>query len=248
MDNTFYFTTVNHEARLNLEISVFEYCIADCIYHLQANPKSSIPGWCYAKPEYFIDFLGLSRATYFRSVENLVKKGLLERHPDTQGLVKTTYKWYEQVVFKTEKSESQNETTVSKRDAKSLKMRLDESQNETDTIITINDKYIDNNTSNGQAVTGKEFNELVSFFSCVNPNYERLFANKSQRAALDRLVKKHGLEKMRWVVKKLPEISSKPYAPIVTTPCQLENKLGQLVLFLRQEKMKGGGTIDARNL
>ena len=101
--------------------------------------------------------------------------------------------------------------------------------------------------SNGQATTGKEFNDLLYLFKPVNPSYERLFPNKSQRASLERLVEKHGVEKITNVIKCLPEAISKPYAPRITTPCQLEQKLGDLIAFLNQEKMKGGGAIDARH-
>jgi len=105
-----------------------------------------------------------------------------------------------------------------------------------------------NNKSNGQAITGKEFNDLIALFEPVNPSFERLFSNKSQRTALERLVKKHGVDKITWVINLLPRISEMPYSPTVTTPYQLEVKLGEIIAFLKKEKLRGGGTVDARNI
>jgi hypothetical protein len=36
----------------------------------------------------------------------------------------------------------------------------------------------------------------------------------------------------------LPKIIGKPYAPRITTPLQLEQKLADLIVYLKQEKNK----------
>ena len=77
-------------------------------------------------------------------------------------------------------------------------------------------------------------NDLIKLFEPINPSYERLFPMTSQREALERMVKKHGIEKVKEVITALPGIVGKPYAPRVTTPIQLENKLGELVIFVKQ--------------
>jgi hypothetical protein len=92
--------------------------------------------------------------------------------------------------------------------------------------------------SNGQAITGKNLNYLIGLFEKVNPNFERIYPNKSQREALSRLIKKHGLDKIERVIKLLPKIINRAYAPRVTTPYQLEIKLGEIIAFLNQEKTK----------
>ena len=85
---------------------------------------------------------------------------------------------------------------------------------------------------------GKEIEYLISLFKDINPSYERFFSNKSQRAALERLTAKHGQEKIENTIKILPQIINKPYAPRITTPLQLESKLGELGVFYNQEKTK----------
>lgn len=81
-------------------------------------------------------------------------------------------------------------------------------------------------------------NVLLAMFEPINPSFERLFANKTQRSALERLVTTHGEEKIKQVLTALPGIVSQEFAPRITTPLQLEAKLGELVIFMKQEKNK----------
>lgn len=85
-------------------------------------------------------------------------------------------------------------------------------------------------------VPSPDINTLISAFKGVNPSYERLFANRSERAAAERLVKKYGLPKMLDTVKALPTVISQPYAPKITSPYSLERDLGKLLLFVGQQK------------
>jgi hypothetical protein len=90
-------------------------------------------------------------------------------------------------------------------------------------------------------------NHLISLFKEVNPSYKNFFANTTQRAALERMVKEHGLEKVTGLLEGLPEIVNRPYAPKITTPIQLEQRLGELMIFISQEQSKKrGGVVDAR--
>ena len=82
---------------------------------------------------------------------------------------------------------------------------------------------------------GKEINDLISLFKEVNPSYQRLFGNKTQRSALERLVKQHGQEKIEWAIKVLPKTNKTKFAPVITTPYMLESKLGQLIAFMQKE-------------
>jgi len=85
---------------------------------------------------------------------------------------------------------------------------------------------------------GKEINNIINLFKSINPSYERLFKNKTQRSALERLVNAHGLEKIISTIGKLPELVNQKYAPRITTPIQLEDKLGELIIFFNQHKPK----------
>ncbi len=77
---------------------------------------------------------------------------------------------------------------------------------------------------------------FINLFSEVNPSYQRLFPNKTQRAALARLLQTHGPEHLEKVIKFLAISNRVKYAPTITTPLQLEEKLGVLMAFAEKQK------------
>ena len=89
-----------------------------------------------------------------------------------------------------------------------------------------------------QSSAGAVVNLLIAKFEQVNPSYQRFFANKTQRAALERLLARHGPEKLGKIIELLPKTNQAQYAPTITTPLQLEDKIASLVAFLTREKIK----------
>jgi hypothetical protein len=76
-----------------------------------------------------------------------------------------------------------------------------------------------------------QVNPLIELFKEVNPSYSKLFANKTQRGSAERLLKTHGLPKLSGLIKLLPQMNGDKYAPVITTPVQLEDKFGQLIAY-----------------
>jgi len=95
-------------------------------------------------------------------------------------------------------------------------------------------------------VAGKEISDIIYSFKDVNPSYERLFSNTTERKACARLISKYGVENLKTMISHLQEIISKPYAPKATTPYELEKNLGKIKAFVDQEKGKNNniGTIQ----
>lgn len=89
-------------------------------------------------------------------------------------------------------------------------------------------------------LAGVKTNDLIELFKPVNPSYERLFSNTTQRAAIDRMVKKWGPEKVRNAILAACNVYGKEYAPTITTPLQLESKLGQLGSYVKKESAVNG--------
>jgi len=79
-------------------------------------------------------------------------------------------------------------------------------------------------------------NRLMELFRGVNPTINKLFAHKTQRDAIERLVSKFGEEKVESTIKSLKSIVTQKYAPRITTPLQLESKLGDLIIFYKQQQ------------
>lgn len=91
---------------------------------------------------------------------------------------------------------------------------------------------------------GREVNDLIKLFEPVNPSYERLFAIIPQRRALERMMKKHGKTKTEGAIKAAIGVYGKTHAPVITTPLQLEHKLGQLVAYWQRENKRGPQLVE----
>ena len=81
---------------------------------------------------------------------------------------------------------------------------------------------------------GKEINDVLGLFKILNPNYEALYKNKTQRNALEEILKKWGRGKIENAIKFAAEANGKDYAPTITTPMQLRDKLGQLIAYYQR--------------
>jgi hypothetical protein len=77
---------------------------------------------------------------------------------------------------------------------------------------------------------------IINAFKEVNTAYAKWFANKTQRAAAQRLIDQHGLDHILAVIAILNQTNAMPYVPTVTTPDQLENKWAALEATLRRKK------------
>lgn len=93
-----------------------------------------------------------------------------------------------------------------------------------------------NEKNNHSDVPSEEIQAFIELFKTVNPSYEELFRNTTQRKSATNLIKKFGIEKMSATLAQLPSIIIQPYAPKITTPYELERDLGKLIAFVGQNK------------
>jgi hypothetical protein len=114
----------------------------------------------------------------------------------------------------------------------------DKSQRNQFPIKDTNNKNTNNkNTNIATLQVADPINPLIELFSGVNPTYKRLYADKTQRACLDRLLKLMGREKLEGAIKILETTNQRQYAPVITTPYELEKKMGSLIAFVKKEKI-----------
>jgi len=104
----------------------------------------------------------------------------------------------------------------------------------------LNKNHIKEDIEISKEISGKDINSLLEAFKSVNPSYQQLFKNKNQRSALERLLKLLGREKLENAIEYAEICNSMPYAPTITTPIELENKIGKLRAFITKEKVKTG--------
>ncbi len=100
-----------------------------------------------------------------------------------------------------------------------------------------------NNIKTSKEVTRKdqEIFDLINKFQEVNPSYKRLFSNKTQREALQRLIDNFGKEKIEKLINTIAITNQMKFAPIITTPLELESKLGRLLSFIKQQQQSDKG-------
>jgi len=89
------------------------------------------------------------------------------------------------------------------------------------------EEHIKNNTIAASNAAGKDIKEIIDLFQEVNPSYRKMFGNTTQRAAIERMLKLFGRQKVEDMVKALPMVNAKKYWPKSTTPVQLEDNLGK---------------------
>ncbi len=95
-------------------------------------------------------------------------------------------------------------------------------------------KAKDINTLATTSVAGLQ--ETMAAFYEINPGLN--FGNKSQRDAAEWLINKYGLEKTLSTIKFVETIRGDKYAPTITTPLQLKEKLGALIAYSQKNSNK----------
>jgi hypothetical protein len=87
-------------------------------------------------------------------------------------------------------------------------------------------------------ISGKELNELIDLFEPLNPFFQDLFKNKTEREALRHIAEKLTTEKTRQLLMILPDVCSRPFFPKITKPTELKRDLGKIIQRMREEKSK----------
>lgn len=101
-----------------------------------------------------------------------------------------------------------------------------------------NNRYKDTNTidKNTASPSDARIPLVIEMFKEVNPSYKRLFGSPPQRNAVSRMLEEHGQDKLTSIITYLPKSNSARYAPTITTPSQLEQKLGDLIAWSQKQK------------
>jgi len=178
-------------------------------------------GKCYATNEHLADMLGLKKPSIPSLLKELAGTGLII--VDIKRSSKGTYRDIMVSFFNDGRYNSTTRGGIVRQRGQNRNRQIE--IDKIDNIAT-------------SQVAGKEINLLIELFKTVNPSYEQLFKNISQRKALGRMLAKHGKEKIEWAIGILEQTNKIPFSPTITTPIALENKLGDLISFCNKEKIK----------
>jgi len=85
------------------------------------------------------------------------------------------------------------------------------------------------------SASADEINQILDIFYKINPNIN--YGNKTSRKAIDWMINKYGIDDLIVITKYACSVQSEQYAPTITTPYQLKEKMAQLKIY--HEKQKG---------
>ena len=89
----------------------------------------------------------------------------------------------------------------------------------------------------------QEIPEIIQLFKdSLSPSLS--FGNKTQRKACEEMIEKFGFDQTMQMAEKAISVQGLSYAPVVTTPHQLYQKLGQLKIYFQSEKSKSQDFIN----
>ena len=107
-------------------------------------------------------------------------------------------------------------------------------------------KEIKNNNKQPVAASPPGVQEVMrAFYEHVNPGIN--FGNTTQRSAAAFLIGRFGLGPVLDLVGALKETNGQPYAPVITNPLELKDKMAKLEAYLSQRSQKqaqGPKTLD----
>jgi len=85
-----------------------------------------------------------------------------------------------------------------------------------------------------EGATGREVNQIMGIFQEINPTLN--WANKTIRNSAADLIKQFGLAETKNMAEAAVSIQGQPYAPTVTTPWELKEKLAKVKAFFDRQK------------
>lgn len=110
-------------------------------------------------------------------------------------------------------------------------------------------KETNNNTILQKAVPAfaDEVNLIFNLFrDTVNPTIS--YGNTTQRKAVQDLINQYGFEKVAGMVQYSCSVQGERFAPVITSPLELKNKIANLIVFSQREKKNKINFINLDNL
>jgi hypothetical protein len=217
----------------------FYMWLLDKMTSVDENGIGKVLGGRPIKLEEVIEDLGVSQRTYSRYCSRLKRGGYIKTRRTPYGMVIFVNKAKKRFGQKSDTPHMAHpDTPHLTRDTPKVAGKI--CQN------SLNKEDKTKRQDNRQDISSEQSshtNEIITLFKDVNPTFERLYKHKTQRSAVERLVKKFGVEKITNTVKALAEVTGRKYAPRITTPLELERDLGKLITFYKQEKTTKGKQI-----
>ena len=177
--------------------------------------------WDWVSLTQFEKMTGMQRKNVCRSLKSLVAKRLLLHRDHTYKFNQNYNEW---IVAKRLPGVANVVSGSGKRGKKGVAKRPH-------TIETLTKETIQKKDIHMQAAPAGT-QEILNLFYEINPGIN--FGNKTQREAASWLAKRFGVDGALSMVRQVCAVQGKQYAPTVTTPLQMKNKLGDLIIYFKK--------------
>lgn len=196
---------------------------------------------CFPSKKLISDELDVSEKSVYTAIKKLEEWGIIE--VQNQGKKKDGT-FYNNIYVLLDKSNWKPKPQVTVTDGKSQPQVNDDTHRR---YVVPNKETHIKDIYNIATQDVADINSLISLFKGINPSYERLYSNKSQRQSMERLVKKYGVENISAVITEwLPKTNAMQFSPQIHTPYELEQKLGKLKSFIETQKNKKSNSLKDR--
>ena len=171
-------------------------------------------------------YIGWRKMTYSKdqceiAMKWLRKRAMITTKKTTRGLIITIVN-YDKYQLPANYDNHTQDATITTREPQNLH------------TINKNDKNVKND-KNDIVSTADEIKQVFElFYNSINPTIS--FGNKTQRKSAEDLIKKFGLEETIAMTQYAISIQGTKYSPVITTPYQLKEKLGQLAIYKKQKE------------
>lgn len=207
-----------------LELKGNELILYALIYGFTQDGQNTFKG----SISYIREALRLSNRSVVNLIKKLVDKKLIKKTKGSLG------NEYQALVKKVHSEESSLVKKVHKQPVKKVHLASEKSSHNNNKYNNINNNNIILHSESSSH--GKKINEILCMFKKINPTYKELFKNKTQRKAIEWLIKEFSEKKIINILNVLPEMQDEKYCPTITTPLELKNKFAQLIAYGRKRK------------
>lgn len=182
---------------------------------------------------------GMQRRNAIRAVQRLVSKRILVHQESRLSINKNYEEW---AVSKRTPSVQTDTPPVSKRTQKAVSKRTPNKERDKETP----EKEIPL-IATPEAIAEKPqdgVNQVFKvFYDTINPQIQ--FARKPWRDAAAALIKRYGLEEVLALTRIACSVQGKEFAPTITNPGQLSEKLAALQIFIQKSQQPQKGAIQS---
>lgn len=194
------------------------------------------PGQFTAGAYQLAEATGVPRGTVERVLARFASEEMIEEQKSNKCTLITVLKWSQYQIHEEQNEEPvRNKRGTSEEQVRTKQEAKNERMKESDPIL-----------ATPSAVAEKvpnPINEILEMFQMkVNPTIN--YGNSTQRGAVEYLLKLMGKEKLSRMIDFVESIKSEEFAPTITTPYQLKEKLAALTSYYQKKHNKPSNVVS----